>query len=259
MSFLFPKKLRKYVYSIYSFARIADDIADSDNILPEEKMHKLNELEMWLNSSLTGNYPDKTPINEILMAVSYTVKTMNISINELYNLLNAFKQDVYKLNYYSFSELIEYSDKSANPIGHMILNLFGYTNNSRLFELSDKICTALQLINFWQDVSIDIKIKRVYIPEEIMKRYGYNLSDLYNGIYNENFRMIMKELNDKSREMMLEGMKLSSYLKGRLRYEVNAICRGGLLMIKKIENINYNVINNRPYLNRFDKMKILFI
>ncbi|MEZ4692099.1 MAG: squalene/phytoene synthase family protein [Ignavibacteria bacterium] len=165
-SFLIPADKRKYIYSIYSFARYSDDIADSVEFSETEKLQKLNELE----SELFKIYKKDSDLKDTLItdtefiftALSHTVNELKIPFEEFVKLLNAFRQDSVRQSYSDFSELLEYSDLSANPIGHLVLYVFGYdpVKNKECFEYSNKICTALQLTNFWQDVSVDLKMKK---------------------------------------------------------------------------------------------------
>ena len=256
-SFLIPSNKRKYVYAIYSFARYADDIADSAILSSEEKLSKLNLLEKELSNISNNNLENlREETKYIFRALYKTLQDLKIPITELQNLLIAFKQDSIKNSYDTFEELIEYSKYSANPIGHLILYIFGY-NDKKLFELSDYVCTGLQLINFWQDVSRDLVIKRVYIPEQIMKKFGYNYQLLYDKVENENYVKLIKELIEKTKEFYAKGGKLPDLVHGRLKYELKATYYGGLTVINKIENLNYKTLSSRPIITGLDKFKIL--
>lgn len=251
-SLLFPKKSRKYIYSIYAFARTADDIADSAELRTDEKLNRLNE--MWKKLETIEN--NESVEDEIFVALNDTINILNIPVQEFKDLLTAFKQDSVKQRYDKFDELLEYSKYSANPIGHLVLYVSG-NNNKKLFELSDNICTALQLANFWQDVSVDLKIGRVYIPKEEMEMHNYNYDLLFEGIENNDFTTLMKSLVNKTKEIFENGKDLESNLSGRLKYELRTIYRGGMEILKKIENINYCVITNRVKINYFDKLRLL--
>lgn len=256
-SFLIPEDKRKYVYAIYSFARYADDIADSAILTSEEKLTRLSFLEEELNRILNNelqNLHEETKY--IFRALYKTLNDLNIPSDELRNLLKAFKQDSVKDKYDTFEELLEYSKYSANPVGHLILYIFGY-KDKKLFELSDYICTGLQLINFWQDVARDLEINRVYIPNEILQKHNYSYELLYNKVENENYINIVKELIAKTKEFYKKGKELPNLVSGRLKYELKATYYGGMTVINKIEQLNYRTLSTRPVVTGFDKLKIL--
>lgn len=259
-SLLIPKNKRKYIYSIYAFARFADDIADSGIYSEEEKLEKLNELESELTKIETGNIQNLIEETaKIYTALFDTVKSLNIPVDEFRNLLKAFKQDSVKSEYETFEELIEYSDLSANPIGHLVLYVFGYNPNEseEVFKYSDKICTALQLTNFWQDVSEDLKINRIYIPGELMSENNYSREQLFEGNENGSFIRIMKLLLGKTRELFEEGKGILNCTKGRLRLELSATIAGGMEILNKIEKIDYKVLSTRVVITGTDKIRIL--
>jgi squalene synthase HpnC len=251
-SLLFPKKSRKYIYSIYSFARTADNIADSDKLLPDEKLSGLNELEKKLYLIEKGAEVQ----DEIFVALADTIKSLSIPVQEFRDLLIAFKQDSVKQKYDDFNELLDYSKYSANPIGHLVLYVSGI-KDVKLFKLSDYICTALQLANFWQDVSLDAKIGRVYIPSGEMQKFNYSYDLLFEGIENNNFVNLMKSLADKTRILFQNGRELENYLDGRLKYEFRTIYRGGMKILKKIEEIEYKVLSKRVKIGSAGKFNIL--
>jgi hydroxysqualene synthase len=251
-SLLFPRESRKYIYSIYAFARTADDIADSDILSENEKLSGLYEMEGKLEQIENGAVVD----DRIFFALADTIKTLNIPVREFKNLLIAFKQDSVKQRYEEFSELLEYSKYSANPIGHLVLYVSGL-KDEKLFNLSDNICTALQLANFWQDVSVDLKMDRIYIPFKEMTKCNYDYDKLFDGIQDENFINLMKNLVDKTKALFLNGKELETYLNGRLKYEFRTIYRGGMTILKKIEEINYKVISKRVKIETKDKFDLM--
>lgn len=256
-SFLIPQEKRKYVYAVYSFARYADDIADSAILSPEQKLKRLNFLDEELDRVLINqleNLHEETKY--IFRALFRTLEDLNIPSEELRNLLKAFKQDSVKDKYDTFEELLEYSEYSANPVGHLVLYIFGYSDK-KLFQLSDYICTGLQLINFWQDVARDLEIKRVYIPKEILQKYSYSYELLNDRVENENYITIIKELITRTKELYKKGEELPNLVSGRLKYELKATYYGGMTVINKIEQLNYRTLSTRPVVTGFDKFKIL--
>ncbi len=248
-SLLFPEKNRKYVYSIYAFARTADDIADSDVLSVNEKLNALND--MWRKLEIIEN--NEVADDCIFFALSDTVKSLKIPVIEFKNLLTAFKQDSVKQKYDKFSELLDYSKYSANPVGHLVLYVSGL-KDKHLFDLSDNICTALQLTNFWQDVSVDLKMGRVYIPEEEMEKYNYNYELLFQRKENNDFITLMKSLVNRTKLILKEGITLENELTGRLKYEFRTIYRGGMKILKKIEDIHYRVLSERVSIKTSEKI-----
>jgi len=259
-SLLIPKRKRKFIYSIYAFARYADDISDSVKHTSTEKLKRLNEVEDELTKIENGYLDNLTSeTKNIFIALYNTINELKIPVEELRDLLSAFKQDAVRQSYETFDELLEYSDYSANPVGRLVLYVFGYDqkHDKNIFERSDKICTALQLTNFWQDVSTDLNMKRVYIPLETMKEYGYDENLLFQKIENDDFRKIIKSLVIKTKKMFNEGKEIINMLTGRLKLEIKAIIAGGEEILNKIESINYNVLSKRVEINNFDKLKLL--
>ncbi|MFZ1323436.1 MAG: squalene synthase HpnC [Ignavibacteria bacterium] len=260
-SVLIPKDKRKYVYAVYAFSRYADDIADSSDLDANVKLEKLEGLETELdkieNKSANG-FSIET--KNIFLALFDTVNKLNIPVMEFRNLLSAFKQDSVGKVYKNFDELLDYSNRSANPVGHLVLYIFGYDpeNDAKVFELSDKVCTALQLANFWQDVSVDLKMDRIYVPEDIMLKNNYSAKLLSEKVENEDFRKIINELADSTDELFETGSALTGLLSGRLKLEIKATINGGREIINKIREIKYNVLTKRVSLSKRDKFKIIF-
>lgn len=258
-SLLIPIKKRKYIYSIYAFARTADDIADSEKISESEKLKRLNEYELELRKIETKKSDMLIPETEnIFYALSNTIEELKIPSGEFRKLLLAFKQDAVKQRYNNFEELNSYSDNSANPIGHCVLYAFGYNPESdeKCYFFSDKICTALQLTNFWQDVSVDLRINRIYIPRDIMREFDYNDKLLIENSENDNFRKMMKYLVEKTKTIYEEGKGIIDLVNGRLKLELKATIESGMEIINKIEEINYNVLSKRVTIDNFDKLKL---
>lgn len=256
-SLLLPKDKRKYVYAIYAFARAADDFADEDGIeggVPK----RLALLDEW-NDKLRECYKGKS-YDPIFIALGKTVSDCKIPIEPLENLLKAFKQDVVKQRYESFSEVLDYCKNSANPVGRLLLMIFG-CHNEEFFKYSDNICTALQLTNFWQDVEVDLRKDRIYIPAEDLKRFGYSYNELELKQDNDKFRELMKFEVERTEEIFDDGKKLIEMTAKddnlrKLSKELKLTWLGGITILKKIKEINYNVLNTRPKINGLDKLKI---
>ena len=256
-SLLLPKEKRRYIYSIYAFARAADDFADEDYI-EGGKEKRLVLLDEW-HSKLKDCYNGKT-YSPIFIALKQTVTDCNIPIEPLENLLKAFKQDVVKSRYATFDEVLDYCKNSANPIGRLVLMIFG-TRDEEFFKYSDKICTALQLTNFWQDIAVDLKKDRVYLPEEDLKKFGYSYNELSVKQYNDNFKNLLKFEVDRTQKIFDEGKKLieltakEDKLK-KLSKELKLTWLGGTGILNKIKEADYDVFNKRPKISIADKLKI---
>jgi len=258
-SYFIPKSKRKYIFSIYAFARTADNIADSKYLMPEEKTYKLEYMEDLLLNF--GNYDDSLDLHfkNIFTALHDTIKQLELRNDDLLNLLKAFKQDVKVNRYEKFDDILSYSAISANPVGRLVLRIFGYDyeKHNDLYKLSDKICSALQFANFWQDVSVDLKINRVYIPIEVMSKHDYSLDDLYLKSETDKFKKVIKELVEMTEQLFTEGGELTKYLNGRLKVEIKATVKGGMKVLGLIKKSNYKVLSQRVKLSKTDKAKIL--
>ncbi|HRE10277.1 MAG TPA: squalene synthase HpnC [Ignavibacteria bacterium] len=256
-SLLLPKDKRKYVYAIYAFARAADDFADEEGI-EGGAPKRVALLDEW-NQKLKDCYNGKA-YDPIFIALGKTVQDCRIPIKPLEDLLSAFKQDVVKSRYNTFDEVLDYCTRSANPVGRLVLMIFG-CHDDEFFKYSDKICTALQLTNFWQDVEVDLRKDRIYLPEEDIKQFGYSYRQLEMKQDNENFRVLMKYEAERTQAIFDEGKKLIEMTAGnadtkKLSKELKLTWLGGTTILAKIKEIDYNVLNQRPTISGFDKLRI---
>lgn len=246
ISFLIKKKLQKDIAIIYWFARTADDIADEGNDTSEQKIKKLNDFELSFNNLLNGNCS-----SEFDFALSNTINSLKLTPNNFLNLLKAFKQDVSKNRYDDFNELLDYCNNSANPVGRLVLEV-NNIRDEKAFVLSDKICTALQLTNFYQDVLLDFKKGRIYIPQSELKKFNVTEKKFELKIADENFSKMIESNLIKIKELFYEGRELLKYLNGFLKIEIAWTILGGLEILKKIQKNNFDVLNNRPNLKKKD-------
>lgn len=244
-SFLIPSNLRKHVYAIYAFARHADDLSD-------EKQDKAGLLQ-W--KELLHHSLDGATEHPVFIALSDTIREFNLPVELFDNLILAFLQDLEKNRYKSFDELFDYCKKSANPVGRIILYLNG-NQDEELFQYSDYICTALQLTNFWQDVTVDIQKNRIYLPSDYLIRYHVTEDQIKKGTFDSNFRNLMVEMVDKTGDLFTNGISLLDKVTGRLKWELKFTVSGGMTILNKIKDINFNVLNYRPRLNKLDWAKI---
>jgi phytoene synthase len=256
-SLLLPKEKRKYVYAIYAFARAADDFADEEGIeggVPK----RLALLDEW-NEKLKDCYSGKA-YDPIFIALGKTVIDNEIPIKPLEDLLSAFRQDVVKNRYETFDEVLDYCTRSANPVGRLVLMIFG-CHDEEFFKYSDKICTALQLTNFWQDVEVDIRKDRVYLPQTDMDMYGYTIKELGLKQFNDKFKELMKFEVERTEKLFDEGRKLLEMTAKdentkKLSKELKLTWLGGTAILKKIKELDYNVLTARPQITGLDKIKI---
>ncbi len=246
ISFLIPRKKRNDVAVIYKFARMADDIADEGYEDPDIRTKKLEAFEDYLLRAVNGDYE-----SVFWEALSKSVHNLSLSPENLFNLLKAFKQDVVKKRYENYESLQDYCRLSANPVGRLILEVFGIRDNSA-FGLSDKICTGLQIANFIQDVSLDIKKGRIYLPQEDIKRFGVAENQFQGNLATPNFKELIKNECTRTKKLFDEGEALLGYLSGRLKIEIKWTINGGREILKKIEKSDYDVLNNRPVITKIE-------
>ncbi len=244
-SLLLPKRLRKHVAALYAFARIADDISDE----PEYEGRRKECLHIW--RSMLADIGGRTPTHPVFLALGATLKELELPKEPFDDLLSAFIQDTEKKSYATFDEVLDYCRRSANPVGRIVLMIHGY-KDAELFRHSDAICTALQLTNFWQDISVDLKKDRVYIPEEDFKEYGYSVADLRMGVYNARFKSLMKFEVSRARALFEQGKPLPGKLSWPLSLEIRLTWYGGRQILKLIRNSNFDTLHARPTLKKRD-------
>ncbi|MDR3668389.1 MAG: squalene synthase HpnC [Ignavibacteriaceae bacterium] len=251
VSFLINKKLRKHVAILYWFARTADDIADNLNFTDSEKIKQLNNFEDRLTSLLNGHYE-----NNYELALYNTITLMHLTPGLFYDLITAFRQDLIKKRYQTFDELLNYCKCSANPVGRLILELHNIRDD-QAFNYSDKICTALQLINFYQDVRNDLYLKRIYFPQDEMNSFSVTENMFELNKINDNLQKLVKLNIDRADSIIEEGKKLLEFLPGKLKIEIKWTILGGHQILERIKKNSFDIFT-RAKLNKFDFL-ILFL
>jgi squalene synthase HpnC len=239
------KELRKYVWTIYAFARIADDYADEPGFTVAERMDNLNQWEQYLDECYNGN-----PTHRVFAALAEIVERFQIPQELFRNLLTAFRADVTIKRYGTYEDVLAYCRNSANPVGRLVLLLFNYRSET-MMHLSDSICTALQLTNFWQDVSVDLLKDRIYLPLEDLEEFGYSEQDLLEHKVNEPFGNLMAFQVRRAAELFAEGKPL-------LSMELKLTWISGMKILQKIHKQHYDVLTKRPALSKLDKLGLLF-
>lgn len=250
VSFLLPRRLHQDFYNVYAFCRWADDLGDE---IPDTA-ESLRLLEWW-RTLLDAMY-DGTAWHPVFVALKGTVQKHGLPRQLFLDLIGAFIQDQTCTRYDTWEQLYGYCKGSANPVGRFVLYLCGYSDAERQ-RLSDFTCTALQMANFWQDVSVDLGKDRVYIPDEVMRRHEYSAEDLFAGRQDYAFRAVMKEVIDHTRELFLQGLPLLQMVNRRLSIDLDLFSQGGLRVLKKIEAMHYNVLGSRPSIGKLERMSIL--
>ncbi|MEQ6290255.1 squalene synthase HpnC [Vogesella sp. GCM10023246] len=242
-SLALPRRMRKAVHVIYRFARHADDIADEGDAAPAERLAALQALRDELDRIGAGT-PPQIPLMQALAGV---IAERQLPLQPFYDLLSAFSQDVEKTRYQNFAELVDYCRRSANPVGRLMLALYG-EHDSRSQAMSDGICTALQLINFWQDVAIDWQKGRVYIPQDDLAKFRISEQQIARGDGGGVWPMLMDKEVKRALAMLQAGSPLALKLKGRFGLELRMIVLGGERILKKIHDARGDVFSQRPVL-----------
>ena len=241
-SLLLPAPLREPVEIIYRFARSADDIADEGDDRPQMRLEKLNDYRAQLAAPSTPLFRD----------VEKIIREHGLPVQLFADLLDAFTQDVTRKRYEDFPQLMEYCRRSANPVGRLLLHLFKRTSDLELRQ-SDAVCSALQLINHWQDVDVDyVKDNRVYLPQDEMAGFGVSERHLREKICDPAWQALMKFQVERARNLIREGAPLGRALPGRVGLEIRATVQGGLRILEKIERVGYDVFRRRPVLKPLD-------
>jgi squalene synthase HpnC len=251
VSFLLPKKFHQDFYNVYAYCRWADDLGDEIGDTAES----LRLLDWW-RGELDAMYAG-TARHPVFVALRGTVEQYRIPREPFSDLVDAFVQDQTVTRYRNWEELFGYCRNSANPVGRLVLYLCGYSDPTRQ-TLSDATCTALQLANFWQDVMVDLEKDRVYIPLDIMERHGYSVEEMFAQRSTPAFREVMREVVAKARELFVEGLPLSRMVNRRLALDIDLFSRGGMRILDKIEEQNYDVLRARPAVSKIERVWLLF-
>jgi squalene synthase HpnC len=197
-----------------------------------------------------------SPLHPVFVALQNTAEKHYLLQETFDDLIKAFEQDQVVTRYKTFDELFQYCRYSANPVGRLVLGLCGYRDAARQ-ELSDATCTALQLANFWQDVIVDLEKDRVYLPLDVLAKHGYPVEDLFQRHFDDRFREVMKESSGVARELFLKGMPLAGQVDRRLSIDLELFSRGGLKILEKIEQQDYNVLGSRPKISKVERAGLL--
>jgi squalene synthase HpnC len=261
---LVPREMQPHVHAVYAFARYADDLADEgyagsakaqgaqDVMTPQQRIAALDDWERQLLS------PRGTPgLHFIFIALHETIRDLDLPIGLFTDLLSAFKQDVVKSRYANFPEVLDYCRRSANPVGRLVLLLHG-KREEELHLLADHICTGLQLANFWQDVGVDLEKDRIYLPADDREKYGVTEEALFARRTDDAYRKLIAFQVERTQEIFDLGAPLTKKLRGLLRVEIRLTWLGGTQILRKIEALQFDTLNQRPKIGKSD-MAILFL
>ena len=240
------------VETIYAFARGADDVADEGDASAAERLAGLADYEAALDDIASG----RSPARPMFARLGSIVSEHGLSLQPLRDLLSAFRQDVVTTRYADYAQLLDYCRRSANPVGRLMLALYRVDGERNLRE-ADAICSALQLINFWQDVGIDIGKGRIYLPQEDLVRFGVSEQDIAAGADTPAWRALMAFEVERARALMLSGAPLATRLPGRIGWELRFVVQGGLRILERIEQAGYDVYRRRPQIGKRDYLVML--
>lgn len=266
-----PKHLHQHFFNVYAYCRISDDLGDEVGdtrvslALLDRWQQELDATYSVIEGATSAGDGGNAALqaagagvrHPVFVALAETIQTCAIPQHEFSNLLTAFRQDQTVTRYETFDELLGYCRNSANPVGHLVLYLCGYRDEERQ-QLSDCTCTALQLANFWQDVSVDWKKGRVYLPLEDLRRFGASESQIADGVFNSQFRDLMRFEVERARRWFERGLPLVKMVNRSLALDLELFSRGGLAILQAIEKQDFNVLARRPSLSSFRKVELAF-
>ncbi len=252
-SFLLPRRLRRDLAAVYAFARGGDDLADEGD--PAGRLDRLAAYEQKLLACAAEPAAVDDPV---FLALGHTLATHHLPLEPFRDLLTAFRRDAAGETRVmpTFADLLEYCRCSANPVGRIVLGLFGHHDAERQ-RLADQICTALQLTNCWQDVAGDLARGRVYLPQEDLDRFPDSRDALVLRRTTPEFAALMRFEVARARAWFARGLALAGLVRGRLRREVRLFAHGGLAILDRIEQVDYDVFGRRPALGRGDLVRLV--
>ena len=245
-----PKRLRQHFYNVYAYCRISDDLGDEVGD-PRASLQLLDAWQQELEACYAGS-----PKHPVFVALSETVQAFEIPKHEFSDLLTAFRQDQTVTRYKSFDDLLGYCKNSANPVGHLVLYLCGYKDSERQL-LSDFTCTALQLANFWQDVSVDCAKGRIYLPLEDLHRFAVSEDDIAHQRNTSAFVEMMKFEVERAREWFRQGLPLIQKVSRELAVDIELFSRGGQEILNAIEAQGFAVLGRRPVISKPRKLALV--
>lgn len=246
-SVLLPSHLRHPVGLIYRFAREADDFADEGDAPPAVRLQQLDHFRQQLATLERGAAPEIPWFSDLGRAI----EAYSLPFQPFYDLLSAFSQDLVTPRYENYAEVLDYCSRSANPVGRLLLVLYQADDPTHL-AWSDAICSSLQLVNFLQDVAIDYRKDRIYLPQDERARFGITEDEIARGESAAKWREFMAFQIERTRALLFSGAPLGRVLKGRIGLELRMIVAGGARILEKIERVDGDVFHRRPVLKAYD-------
>lgn len=261
---LLPGSMRRHISAIYAFARRADDYADEPGFETAERLRLLDEWESRLRRTVETHGPpnplegagDPQPDDLVFLALGETIRHHSLAPSLFTDLLSAFRQDVTTTRYATWTDVLDYCRRSANPVGRLVLRIAGY-NDSRLDRSSDAVCTALQLTNFWQDLGRDWDHGRLYVPGEDLARADAKVSDLASRRFTAEWQHVMAALIQRTREQFDLGREVCDGVHGRLKWELRLTWLGGSRVLAKVAAARQHSLGERPTLGLSDAPALL--
>ena len=246
-----PRRLRQHFCNVYAYCRISDDLGDETND-PAASLQLLDEWEQELGACYAGH-----PRHPVFVALAETLRQFDIPQKPFADLLKAFRQDQIVIRYETFSDLLGYCENSANPVGRLVLYVCGYRDPERQ-ALSDFTCTALQLANFWQDVTVDWQKGRMYLPLEDLQRCGVSEQEIAEAHNSPSFCQMMKFEVNRAREWFRQGLPLIKKVDSSLAADIELFSRGGQEILNAIERQGFGVLGRRPVISKRRKLSLVF-
>jgi squalene synthase HpnC len=260
-SLLCPPALRAPITAIYHFARTADDLADEGDATPEQRLAELSNFHAQLRIASAANGELDARWRPVFVPLRIAIQQFQLPTEPLAHLLSAFMQDIEKTRdgsgYDNEAELLDYCSRSANPVGRLLLHLYGVTDAASL-RMSDAICSALQLINFWQDLSVDIPRQRYYLPHNLCRQFSVTRTQIESRSNTPTSRALVQYCVTSARTLMISGASLVHRVPGRAGWELRLVVQGGLRILDKIDALQYNTLQIRPTLRWWDAPILLW-
>ena len=254
---LLPARMRPHIAAIYAFARLADDMADEGDRPPADRLADLDAWDACLNAAALGAVERGEPHAEVFLALRHTIETCGLPVQLFHDLVSAFRQDVTTTRYATWNDLMDYCRRSANPVGRLVLRVAGY-DRADLDASSDAVCTALQLTNFWQDLEVDWRKGRVYVPGSVLASASASTDDLAARRITAEWRTALDEVTARTRALFGSGRAVCDAVGGRLGLELRATWIGGSRILDKLEASGFDVFRRRPTLTAADAPAVLW-